>query len=323
MTHNIVAYIYRSNDCEAKKRSASGAAFYELAIRALSENFYIVGSAWDEHLVARHIVSNNLRDLIRMQGSKYVQSDMGDCYREIISLLKSGNKILFSGTPCQAAAIGILASNIGKRENLISVAIICHGVPSPLVWESYKRWDCEKNKSELVDVNFRNKDKEGYKTTYTKFTYGSGKVVYRPTYLPINKFVESGIVYNLSMRPSCTECKAKGYNENVDIILGDWHSEYSGEGNLGTSCVTCFTEQGAEFVESTLSDLRAIDYSEIVRVNGCIENSSKVNQNRERFFNLIKDYKNWDKVEELYPSKYIIKKILYLTGLYNLIKGKI
>ena len=61
MTHNIVAYIYRSNDCEAKKRSASGAAFYELAIRALSENFYIVGSAWDEHLVARHIVSNNLR----------------------------------------------------------------------------------------------------------------------------------------------------------------------------------------------------------------------------------------------------------------------
>ena len=72
-----------------------------------------------------------------------------------------------------------------------------------------------------------------------------------------------------------------------------------------------------------MSDLRAIDYSEIVRVNGCIENSSKVNQNREKFFNLIKDYKNWDKVEELFPSKYIIKKILYLTGLYNLIKGKI
>lgn len=323
MSQDIHSFVYRSRNDEVKKRSSSGAAFFELAQNALSKGYYVAGCVWDDHLIARHIVSNEYEDLIRMQGSKYVQSDMGDCYREIISLLKRGNKILFSGTPCQASGISGLAYQIGKRENLITVAIICHGVPSPFAWESYKRWDFEKNKSELVNVNFRNKDKEGYKTTYTKFTYSSGKVVYRPTYLPINKFVESGIVYNLSMRPSCAECKAKGYNENIDIVLGDWHSEYSGEGNLGTSCVTCFTEQGAKFVESTLTNLRTIDYSEIVRANGCIENSSKVNQNREKFFNLIKDYNNWDKVEKLYPSKYGIKKFLYKTGLYNLLKGKV
>lgn len=318
----IESYLYHSKNEDAKKHSASGAAFYEIANKALKEGYYIAGCVWEEGLVAKHIVSNKYEDLKRMQGSKYVQSDVADCYKKILELLNSGKKVLFSGTQCQAVAIGNIVKLINKQDSLISVAVICHGVPSPKAWSSYKKWEEEKNKSELIDVNFKNKEKNGYKTTYTKYTFKSGNTKYCPTYLPVNKYVEAGIVYNLSLRPSCIECKAKGYNEAIDIVLGDWHSECIGDGALGTSCITCFTDKGIKKINEYLEGLRIIEYDCVVSENGCIEKNSWGNKNRNKFFEMISDYRNWDKVEKLYPPKYIIKKILCYTGLYEIIKRK-
>lgn len=323
MSQDIHSFIYRSRNDEVKKRSSSGAAFFELAQNAISKGCFVAGCVWDSNLQAKHIVSNKEQDIIRMQGSKYVQSNMNDTYKDILNLLKKNQKVLFSGTPCQASGISGLAYQIGKRENLITVAIICHGVPSPLAWESYKKWDELVNGDKLVDVNFRDKTKKGYKETYTKYSYVSGKEIFRPAYLPVNKYVESGIVYNLSMRPSCAECTSKGYNPNIDIILGDWHSDYSGEGYLGTSCISCYTNTGYSYVLESLKDLSDIKYEEVVEKNGCIEKSSKKNPNRDKFFKHIQSYQNWNTVEKLYPNKYGFKKLLYKIGLYNLLKGKI
>ncbi|MGN0351039.1 MAG: Coenzyme F420 hydrogenase/dehydrogenase, beta subunit C-terminal domain [Roseburia sp.] len=323
MPNKIKAYLYRSDDRKAKLKSSSGAAFFEIAKKALDDGYYICGCVWDDSLVARHIVSRSEKDLHRMQGSKYVQSKMGDTYREILLLLKNGNKVLFSGTPCQASAISILASTINQRDKLLTVAVICHGVPSPLAWESYKEWTNRKENDTLTDVNFRDKTQEGYKKSYTRYAYKSGKNVVVPSFLPTNKYMETSIVYNLPMRQSCTDCMSKGYNDNIDIILGDWYSEYMDEGSLGTSCICAYTYKGDEYIKKNLFGLRTIDYSEIVKENSLIEQSINSSPNRERFFANVKDYKSWDNVEKLYPPKYPIKKLFVKTGLYNLFKGKI
>lgn len=322
MDNFIKSYIYRSNNMEAKLRSSSGAAFYELARGALAAGYYICGCAWDNQLVARHIIGNSEKDLWRMQGSKYVQSDMGEVYREILSLLKNGNKVLFSGTPCQAIGIGKLAEKLHRRENLLTVALICHGVPSPLAWESYKKWTNAREDDVLCDVNFRDKSCDGYRKQYTRYTYQSGKAIHVPSFLPTNKYMEAGIIYNLSIRSSCSACKAKGYSAYIDILLGDWYAEYKAEGSLGTSCLCTYTAQGDKYVQEYLPGLKSIDYSEIVRQNAFIEKSVILGKQRDKFFADISRDGFWDNVESLYPRKYPLKVFLIKSGLYAWLKGR-
>jgi len=320
---NICAWRYSSSDDSTKMRSTSGGAFYEIAKKALERDEYVCGCIWDEHFIAKHIISNSVNNLEKMQGSKYVQSDVGETYKEIISYLKQGKRVVFSGTPCQATAIHniIMNYNNGKyREQLTTIAILCHGVSSPIAWESFKKWIEEKNKARLISVNFRDKSKEGYKKSYCKYVFDSGKVVFTPTYLPTSKYIEATLVYNLALRESCTHCDCKGINEACDVIIGDWYEEYKGEGALGTSCIVAFTERGKEIVKSSLSNLKPLLYNDILRKNNMIEKSTTRSDNRDIFLYNVEDIHSWDKVEQLYPNKYKYKKILVKTGLYDIIK---
>lgn len=110
-------------------------------------------------------------------------------YKDVLDLLKQGQKVIFSGVPCQCTAMSNFVNNTanGKyRENLITVALICHGVASPLAWESFKKWTSTKENSDLVGVNFRDKTKEGYKKSYCRYDYADGHSTYLPTFLPAN-----------------------------------------------------------------------------------------------------------------------------------------
>lgn len=318
----IKSYLYCSSNVEAKLRSTSGAAFYDFARGALASGYYVCGCAWDKQLVAKHIIGQDSIALQQMQGSKYVQSDMGEVYREILSLLKAGNKVLFSGTPCQAIGIGKLAEKVHKRENLLTVAVICHGVPSPLAWESYKQWSNARENDVLQDVNFRDKSCDGYKKQYTRYIYQSGKNICVPSYLPTNKYMEAGIVYNLSLRPSCAACRAKGCSNYIDVIMGDWYAEYKDEGSLGMSCVCTYTAKGDKYAHEYLSGLKSIDYTKIVRQNSFIEKSVVLGVQRNKFFASVRKEKFWDNVESLYPLKYPLKKFLVKTGVYDWLKGR-
>lgn len=316
-------WLYASKDSEAKLASSSGAACYELSKAALKKNGVVVGCVWDEKLRAVHAVSCDENDLKKTQGSKYVQSDTGNIYKDVAEYLKSGQFVVFTGTPCQATAMNnyVLALENGKyRDSLITIAIICHGVASPMAWESYKKWTMEKEGSPLIKVNFRDKSREGYKKSYCRYEYQSGKVTYLPTYLPSSKYIEATLVYNLAMRDSCTHCDCKGINTGIDLIIGDWYAEYTGEGKLGTSCIVAFTELGKLYAENNLEGLRKFSYEKIVEDNVFIEKSIKPSVNKERFFREIEDYRYWEKVEELYPPKYKYKKMLVKMGLYGFLK---
>ena len=266
-----------------------------------------------------------MQTLITTQGSKYVQSDMGDVLKDIVIALKKNNKIVFSGTPCQATAAHnlIVNSSASKyRENAIIVAVICHGVSSPLAWESFKTWDEAKHHSKLVSINFRDKSKEGYKKSYCRYEYESGEIVYLPTYLPSSKWMESTIVYNLAMRNACAHCDCKGIHNSIDLILGDWYSQYKGEGTLGTSCIIACTTRGKNYAESSLENLHNLEYSSVLKDNPLVEKSSFASPQRKQFFDRLLNGDNnfWDSIEKLYPPKYKYKKILVKIGLFGLIK---
>lgn len=316
-------WLYASTDNAAKTRSSSGAACYELGKASIESGGAVCGCIWNDRLEAVHIVGGEKAILEKTQGSKYVQSNTDEVYRQIERWIKTGKQMVFTGTPCQAAAAHnyIMELNNGKdRENLITVAVICHGVASPLAWESYKRWESEQKGSPLINVNFRDKTQEGYKKSYCRYEYQSGDVTYLPTFFPTSKYMEATIVYNLAMRNSCSHCDCKGINKGIDIIVGDWYAECTGEGQLGTSCIVAFTERGALYVKEHLLGLRKFSYNKIIENNAFIEKSLKPSKNREKFFNRIKDYHYWDRVEELYPAKYAYKKLFIKWGLYDILK---
>lgn len=184
------SWLYVSKDTSAKYRSSSGAAFYEIAKSALEKGSYICGCAWNNDLIAEHIVGCDIEVLHKLQGSKYVQSDTKKVFKEILTLLQKGNRVIFSGVPCQCTAMGNYVAAFGNgskyRDQLLIVGVICHGVASPLVWDSFKKWTSEKEHSELVGVNFRDKSQEGYKKSYCRYDYANGKSTYLLTFLPVN-----------------------------------------------------------------------------------------------------------------------------------------
>lgn len=317
------AWIYASSDQKVKMKSSSGAACYELSKKMMEQNGYFSGCIWSHDLTAVHIVGNEIFSLEKTQGSKYVQSVMGDSYKKIGELLKHGERVIFTGTPCQATALHNYINLIdgGKyRFNLLNVALICHGVASPWVWEQYKKWASEKQRSPLKNVNFRDKSKEGYKKSYCCYEYENGTMEYLPTFLPSSKYVEATLVYNLAMRNSCFQCECKGINTGIDIVVGDWYAENKGDGKLGTSCIVAFTMEGKAYVENNLEGLKKFDYRKILEKNSLIKDSVAKPVNRGKFFENIADYHYWSKVEELYPAKYKYKKILVKVGLYDWLK---
>lgn len=316
-------WLYCSDNNEAKKRSSSGGACYELSKAMLEKGGYICGCAWDKSLNAEHIVGNDKVTLKALQGSKYVQSKMDTSYKEVIALLKAGKKVLFTGTPCQIRAIHNMVMNLTKgkyRELLITVAVICHGVASPRVWDSYKEYLSKENKSNLISVNFRDKTEKGYGTSYCYYEFQNGKLLKYPTFLPGSKYIEATLVYNLALRECCGHCDCKGANSGIDLIIGDWYAEYTGKGELGTSCIIAYTERGYQYAVNNLKELREEHYETIVKKNSFIEKSVSLSANREIFFENIQNNNYWERVEELYPTKYKLKKMLVKMRLYSVLK---
>lgn len=322
MGHSPDVWLYASKDDKAKKRSASGAAFYELAKKTIEEGGGVIGCVWNDSLEAEHMITDSLEGIVRMQGSKYVQSDTKMCYVEMMNALKAGKRVLFSGTPCQVSAASnmVLHDKKGQlREQLTTVGVLCHGVSAPEAWESCKRWMSQKEGSRLIDVNFRDKSKEGYKKSYCRYEYESGSIVYLPTYLPSSTYMEATIVYNLALRNSCNHCDCKGITSAVDLIIGDWYAECKGEGKLGTSCIIAFTEQGKKTINQYLEGVRCFNYEEILEHNGLIEKSVIKSPKRDKFLEDLND-EIWENVEKYYPPKYKLKKLLVKLGVFDSVK---
>ena len=154
-----VALAGMSKNNEVRLNSSSGGIFYELAAQMLRDGGSVCGAVFDENFHVRHIVSNNHDDILRMMGSKYAQSNMGYCFRTIKQKLDSGEKVLFSGCPCQVAGLRTFLSK--QYDNLLLVELICHGIPSDHMLHTYIEMQQKRYKSKLKQLEFRNKKTVG------------------------------------------------------------------------------------------------------------------------------------------------------------------
>ena len=231
-----------------RSTSSSGGVFYELANQFIQKGGVVYGCALEKNMVARHVCVEDIENLEKLKSSKYVQSDMGNVMSEIKKKLLTGQKVLFSGTPCQTAG---LRNYLGKEyENLFVIDVLCHGVPSPKLFADYLDYLRKQyGGSKIVSVNFRNKQR-GWKRLYMEIKFDNKKRHY--IYSGYDRY-EGMFLNNLSLRPSCYECKFTKAERYGDITLGDFWGigkKYpKWDDDKGISVVMLNTEKGKNAFE--------------------------------------------------------------------------
>ena len=213
--HLPAAFAAWNRDDQIRKDSTSGGVFTALAEYVLEGGGVVYGAAMDGRQHLRHIACFRKEDLWRLRGAKYVQSDLGETFREIREALKV-RPVLFSGTPCQVDG---LYRFLGSRpENLTTCDLVCHGVPSPGVWEDMARSIEQRKGKGLQAVRFRNKV-TGWKDSHFTTVYDDGTVDTAPLFA-----TEYGRAFGraLFLRPSCHCCAYTNLNRPGDFTLGDF-----------------------------------------------------------------------------------------------------
>lgn len=213
----IIVYAAWTKNEKIRLESSSGGVFSILAEYIIGRGGYVFGAAFNSNMVVEHICIHTPGAISKLRGSKYVQSSIGWCYRKIDELLKKRELVLFSGTPCQVAG---LYAFLGRKdvENLYTVDLVCHGVPSPKVFEEYKRILEERFQSNMQEINFRDK-KRGWFESSTRIVF-ENKAIYEKSNL--NDPFIVGFLKNLYLRPSCYQCEFRNFERGSDITLGDF-----------------------------------------------------------------------------------------------------
>lgn len=210
-------------DDKAIERSASGGAFYALSKALLEKDGVIFGCAFDKALMPRHTRVDGISDLPKLQGSKYIQSEM-NCHNEIIELLKVGRTVLFSGTPCQVAAIKKFAGR--NADNLFTVEVVCHGVPNRALWIDYIDHLGEKHGGRITAFQFRTKNTEkSFCSKYSVIINGEKREYTLPSVL---SYYYYAFLKGKTYRESCYSCPFAQPSRQADITICDFWG-YNGE----------------------------------------------------------------------------------------------
>ncbi len=222
-------YLVMASD-EIRKTSSSGGVFRVLANYVLKNNGYVCGAVFNENMVVEHILSNKTEDILRMSDSKYVQSNLKNCFKEIKEKLDNNIQVLFSGCPCQVAGLKNYLSK--DYENLITVDLICHGVPSPLVLKKY--FEEEYPNEKVLDMKFRSK-KNGWNHDWNT-TIKTIKNEY--SHIGIEDLYYNVFGSDISNRISCYHCHFTTTKRAGDFTMCDaWGYEKKFNDNKGSSII--------------------------------------------------------------------------------------
>lgn len=305
----IKAYACNSINDSVRINSSSGGIFTLVAELILKNNGVVFGATYDNNFNVHHIFVEDIEEVYKFRGSKYVQSNIGNSYIKVKEFLDEGRYVLFSGTQCQIKGLNLFL----KREynNLITVDVICHGVPSPGVYQKYKDILEKRYNSGIKSINFREKS-NGWKEFNFKVEFENGQKY-------ISKSTEDvymkGFLNNLYLRPSCYECKAKNFTSYSDISLADYwgvqsiHREI--DDDKGTSLILVNSSKGKEILKQVMDNVKIIetDLEYAIKCNHSIITSVKYNDKRDRFFNKMNKGLNLETAINRYSKRTIIDKI--------------
>lgn len=313
------SYLYYYED-SARENSASGGFVYAAMKQCIERGGIVSGCIWDENFKAIHIVTDKVENLPKLQSSKYVQSEIGSTFSEIKSALINGREVVFCGTPCQTAGLRLFLGKTNTSK-LISICVICHGTPSPLVWKRWKECQEAKHHGILTYVNMRDKHEKGYSTTCCKYIYkcqSKEKIVVRPAYLADPYvFLFSDSLY---LRNSCYHCQYKADYNGADIIAGDFHASIKEADRWGCSSLFAMTEKGRNFIEALPGFCKKEDSQKLASVNPMLWKSEKEHPMRNEFFKRIVCVAEESDFTCYLPQKFYIKGVLSKLGVFNLLR---
>lgn len=301
-------YIVQIKDEIIRRESTSGGAFTAIAKYVIRNDGVVFGAAYNNKLEVYHTYVEKDDDLKKFRNSKYVQSIIGNSYKEAKIFLEKGRIVCFSGTPCQIEG---LISYLGKEYyNLITVDVVCHGVPSPLVWRKYLELQHKKYGKDIKNILFRDKH-YGYKYSTMTIKDFSDKDVY-------NMGVESDIMLRaffseICERPICHECMFKKRYRISDFTIWDCFSvaEFNKEmdDDKGTTKVLIHTVNGRKIFENIKDELRYLKIDPENLTYGVKEmvECSKPNLLRSQFMNDINSITSEELFDKYFPDSIKVK----------------
>lgn len=311
-------------DLKERFKSASGGIAAVIAEYFVKRGGTVIGCAWTKDLEAKHIPVNSTKDVHLLQGSKYVQSDMRESYRNVKECIQNNKECLFIGTPCQ---VGAIRNVFGNEKNLYTIGLICGGVGSPKVWKRFKEEMEKKFASPMVSANFRSKSRYGWNTPVALYEFKNGKKSEKLSF-QTDPFVLQ-YLYGMFKRKSCYQCTYKGDSINADLILGDyWGSSKFRKlsKNMGISAIICKSKKG-EWMASLVNDeceVMKTTIEDILKRNQPLISSTSFLGNREEFFRSL-DQEGYSTAAERWggrinPVKAVLINVMDRMRVFELIK---
>ena len=253
-TQNLV-YAGWIKDDTIRQKSSSGGLFYALSCYCIGKGGVVFGAQYaEDYKSVEHGIADSINDIEKLMTSKYVQSDINNSFRLCKQYLLGNRVVLFSGTPCQIA--GLRAYLRKDYDNLITIDIVCHGVPSPGIYKDYMDYLEKTNQDKINNVNFRLK-KPRWGNTYLfvgfeKATPYLGSEGRDPFFIWSNR--------NYSLRDCCHHCEYTSVERVSDITIADFwgflpRSFKETSFDKGTSLVLINTPKGEQMVKSISSKL--------------------------------------------------------------------
>ena len=292
----IEALWAKSRSKELLNASSSGGLFGILGRHVIADGGIVIGAAFvDGCKRVEHCIAEDHEGLVRLQRSKYVQSFVpADVYLQTACSLKEGRRVLFVGTACQVSGMRNYLGKLADSELFFSIDVICHGVPSPLLWEKWLEHRSSIEGSEIDGVNFRSKTTgwSSYSVLYYVRTEKDTSRVRGGRYG--DDWYMRAFLDNASLRPSCFCCAAKR-SCGSDVTLGDFwgfaglHPEV--DSSKGVSAVLCNTGKGAAAVHATLGETEhgEATYEEVLAGNPALEASVAPHPQRAAFMGALAD----------------------------------
>ncbi len=321
----LKTWVAVSKNKEKLKKSASGGVFYTLADAVIKEKGCAAGAAFDDKFELSHIIAYDEKTLEKLQGSKYTQSSTGLVFREIRKKLNDDKTVLFSGCPCQVAG---LKAYLGKDySNLITVDLICHGVPSNKAFRDYLKFFEKKKNIKVKKFSFRDKSIGWGK---------NGSIISEDNYkFKLYETAESYLYYfanSLILRKNCYSCKYADSHRTGDITIGDFwglekeYPELLGKNKIdeskGVSVIIANTDKGIDFIKKNrnLFDLYKSSFEKAAKGNTQLNRPSRYDTKRETILELYAD-KGWKAVDERFNKNIGIRK--YAGVLKSMIPARV
>ena len=311
---NQKGYILQYNNEQILMESTSGGAFTAISEYIIRKGGTVFGASFDNNFTVKHTFVDKIADLKIFRNSKYVQSEIGESYKNVKKFLDENRFVCFSGTPCQVEGLKSYLYSYGKKyiesDKLLLIDIVCRAVPSPKMLEIYKNINLEKNEK-IESIKFRDKEPYGY--DYSQMSMKTNKK-------KINNGVETDVYLraffdDLSDRPSCYSCKFKKRYRESDITLWDCFIAYDFDkdfdNNKGATRVLTHSMKGEKIINEIKNNsniiIKEFDANKIIKGSKELVRSVKYNSNRKSFFSDMQNMSNEKFIKKWFKDTFKVK----------------